>query len=123
MEKQISDILDEMLKIKKLFAEVVDYFMVKDLDMRSKSELFFSFFHTLIRNVHKSMPEVEEKKEKPRKKKTTIKDRGKNKNKENMVKEGGEKQKLQLRQERSENKKSSVVATFGAKKQKPTNNI
>jgi len=51
--------------------------MLKDEEMRSKSELYFGFFHTLINNVQKSMPQVEEDREEKLKKAKTLKDRRK----------------------------------------------
>ena len=40
----------------------MDFFIIKDEDMRTSSEIFFGFFTNLIWNVHKSMPKIDEKK-------------------------------------------------------------
>ena len=52
--------------------------MIKDEEMKGSSDLFFGFFTTLIKNVHRSMPKIEEKKDRP-KKKVIIKDKKKGK--------------------------------------------
>ena len=60
------------------YETLVDYFMIKDNDVRSKSELFFGFFNEFLKNVQKSMPEIIEEK-KPFVKKKTMKERNKEK--------------------------------------------
>lgn len=59
------------------YETLVDYFMIKDNDVRSKSELFFGFFYEFFKNVQKSMPVIEEKK--PVVKKKTMKERNRSK--------------------------------------------
>ena len=60
------------------YETLADYFMIKDNDVRSKSELFFSIFHEFFKNVQKSMPVIIEEK-KPVVKKKTMKERNRSK--------------------------------------------
>ena len=54
----------KLVEVKALYSELVDYFMIKDQDMRIKSEKFFEFFKGVINNVQKSMPKIVEPKKK-----------------------------------------------------------
>ena len=77
IEPKIKQILEDVREVKQTFKEDAEYFMLKDEEMRTKSELYFGFFQTVINNVQKSMPKVEEDKEEKLKKAKTLKDRRK----------------------------------------------